>query len=145
MEQPFDGFRVSIRAKEWTVEGLALRPTLIKNGCFDNQPNSAEELWGLYSTHPLGAIEKVNFDLYYVGFDHRSARYMQGTGREQRETVGGRIWSHTPTWDYDFEYTGQFGRFGSGNIRAWGTGYHLGYTFQNARFAPRTRSWMADF
>ena len=62
--------------------------------------------------------------------------YVQGTGREQRETIGARLWSHTPTWDYDFEYTGQFGRFASGNIAAWGTGYHLGYTFNQVRFAP---------
>ncbi len=136
VEQPFDGFRLTLQAGGWTAEGLALRPTLIKTGFFDNAPNSTEELWGLYLSHPLSQFRKVNFDLYYLGYDHKQARYTQGVGREQRETIGGRVWSHTPTWDYDFEYTGQFGRFASGNIRAWGTGYHFGYTFANARLAP---------
>jgi hypothetical protein len=79
----------------------------------------------------------TNVDLYYLGYDHKSARYTQGAGREQRETIGTRVWSHTSTWDYDFEYTAQFGRFNTGNISAWGTGYHLGYTFNHARFAPQ--------
>ena len=134
VEQPFDGVRLSLKAFGGSAEALALRPTLIKTGVFDNEPNSAEELWGLYLSHPLTGRSSPNIDVYYLGLDHKQTRYTQGTGREQRETVGGRLWSHTPTWDYDFEYTGQFGRFRNGNIRAWGSGYHLGYTFQASRW-----------
>jgi hypothetical protein len=135
VEQPFDGFRLMMHAGQWSADGLAVRPTEIKTGIFDNEPNSAEELWGLYLSRPLPPLH-TNVDLYYLGYDHKSVRYTQGTGPEQRETVGARVWSHTPAWDYDFEYTAQFGRFNTGNIRAWGTGYHLGYTFNRARFAP---------
>ena len=136
VEQPFDGVRLTLKTMGWTAEGLALRPVAFNPGIFHNEPNSAAELWGVYLTHAVPHLKRVSADLYYLGYDHRSARYVQGTGREQRETVGARIWSKTSTWDYDFEYTGQFGRFGPGNIRAWGAGYHLGYTFQQARFAP---------
>jgi hypothetical protein len=135
VEQPFDGFRIMLHAGPWSADGLAVRPTATKTGTFDNEPNSAAELWGLYLTRTLPAFH-ANVDLYYLGYDHKSARYTQGTGREQRETVGARVWSHTSTWDYDFEYTAQFGRFNSGNISAWGIGYHLGYTFTHARFVP---------
>jgi hypothetical protein len=135
VEQPFDGFRLMLHAGNWTADGLAVRPTEVKTAVFDNEPNPAEELWGLYLTRALPSFH-TNVDLYYLGYDHKSVRYQQGTGREQRETIGTRIWSHTPTWDYDFEYTAQFGRFNTGNISAWGTGYHLGYTFIHARFAP---------
>jgi hypothetical protein len=135
VEQPFDGFRIMLHAGPWSADGLAVRPTATKTGSFDNEPNSAAELWGLYLTRRLPAFQ-TNVDLYYLGYDHKSARYTQGIGREQRETVGARVWSHTSTWDYDFEYTAQFGRFNSGNISAWGIGYHLGYTFTHARFVP---------
>ncbi len=135
VEQPFDGFRLMLHAGPWTADGLAVRPTEVKTGIFDNEPNPAAELWGLYLTRTLPSLH-TNADLYYLGYDHKSVRYTQGTGREQRETVGARVWSHTPTWDYDFEYTAQFGRLDTGNISAWGTGYHLGYTFNHARFAP---------
>ncbi len=136
VEQPFDGFRLTAGLGNWNVQGIALRPTLIKDGILDNQPNGAEELWGLYVTRNLWGMPRVNVDGYYLGYDHKQARYTQGTGREQRETIGGRIWSHTQTWDYDFEYTGQFGRFGAGDIRAFGVGYHAGYTFLKRKFAP---------
>ena len=135
VEQPFDGFRLMLHAGHWTADGLAVRPVEVKTGIMDNRPNPTEELWGLYVSRSLPGLH-ANVDLYYLGYDHKSIRYVQGTGREQRETVGTRIWSHTPTWDYDLEYTGQFGRFNHGDIRAWGTGYHVGYTFNRARFAP---------
>ncbi len=135
VEQPFDGFRLMLHAGGWTADGLAVRPTEVKTGVFDNEPNPAEELWGIYLSRALPSFH-TNVDLYYLGYDHKSVRYVQGTGREQRETVGARVWSHTQTWDYDFEFTGQFGRFNTGNIRAWGTGYHLGYSFAHARFVP---------
>ena len=136
VEQPFDGFRLTAKTNGFIAEGIALRPVVFNPGIFTNRPNSAEELWGLYLTHSVPHANKIFVDLYYLGYDHKSVRYAQGTGREQRETIGTRLWSHTPAWDYDFEYTGQFGRFGAGNIRAWGTGYHVGYTFNRARFAP---------
>ena len=136
VEQPFDGFRLMLHAGQWSADGLAVRPTETKTGIFDNEPNPAEELWGLYLNRALPSFH-TNVDLYHLGYDHKSVRYAQGTGREQRETIGARVWSHTPTWDYDFEYTAQFGRLNTGNISAWGTGYHLGYTFNQVRFAPR--------
>jgi hypothetical protein len=136
VEQPFDGFRLTLHQSGWTADGIAVRPVSIGTGVLDNEPNSREELWGINLTHPVPHLKSTFVDLLYLGFDHKQARYTQGTGREQRETIGGRIWSHTSTWDYDFEYTGQFGRFGTGNIRAWGTGYHLGYTFTKSKFAP---------
>ena len=136
VEQPFNGFRLTLKTNGWNAEGIALRPVAAKSGSFDNEPNSAEELWGVYLTHRVPRAKRLFIDVYYLGYDHKSAHYVQGTGREQRETAGARLWSHTPTWDYDFEYTAQFGRFGPGNIRAWGTGYHLGYTFGRARFVP---------
>ena len=135
VEQPFDGIRLMLHTGAWTADGLAVRPTEAKTGIFDNEPNPTEELWGLYLSRTLPPFHS-NVDFYYLGYDHKSVRYTQGRGREQRETIGARVWSRTPTWDYDFEYTAQFGRFNTGNISAWGTGYHLGYTFNHARFAP---------
>lgn len=135
VEQPFDGVRLTLHAESWTADGLAVRPVQIKTGVVDNQPNSAEELWGLYLSRALPSLH-TNLDLYYLGYDHKLVRFTQGTGREQRATIGARVWSRTATWDYDFEYTAQLGRFNTGNISAWGAGYHLGYTFAQTGFAP---------
>ena len=79
VEQPFDGFRLTLHAAGWTANGLALRPTLIESGAFDNQPNATEELWGIYLTHPMPRLRHAHFDLYYLGFGHKTARYTQGS------------------------------------------------------------------
>jgi hypothetical protein len=136
VEQPLDGFRLTLRAAGWTLDGLAVRPTTVKTEFFDNEPNSTQELWGVYVSHPLARRTHSNVDFYYLGFDHKIARYTQGIAHEQRHTLGARLWSHTPTWGYDFEYTGQIGTFGPDSIRAWGAGYNLSYTFVKRTLRP---------
>jgi len=135
VEQPMDGVRLMIHAGSWHFDLLALRPTLVKDGFFGNVPNPAEETWGLYASHPLRS--RANLDVYYIGIDHKLTFWSQGAGRERRASFGGRVWSRTPTWFYDLEYTGQLGRFSSGNIRAWGFGYNAGRNLPNVRWTPR--------
>jgi hypothetical protein len=137
VEQPFDGARVTLRASGWNVDLLALRPTLIKGEYFQNEPNPRKETWGVYARHNLPILPQGNLDIYYIGFDNKLAQWAQGTGRERRQSIGARLFATTPTWFYDFEYTGQFGEFGAGNIRAWAAGYHIGYQFVQARWGPR--------
>ncbi len=137
VEQPFDGARLTGRISGWNLDLLALRPTSVRNEYFQNVPNPRKETWGVYATHKLPRQPAASADLYYIGYDNKSALWAQGTGREQRHSLGGRLFSTTPAWFYDFEYTGQFGRFGAGRIRAWGAGYHVGYQFTQARSKPR--------
>ena len=46
---------------------------------------------GVYLTRTLPSLH-TNVDLDYLGYDHKAVRYTQGTGREQRETMGARVW-----------------------------------------------------
>jgi len=63
VEQPFDGFRLTLRVLGGSAEALALRPTLIKTGILDNEPNPEEELWGLYLSHSFPLVPRANVDL----------------------------------------------------------------------------------
>ncbi len=137
VQQPFDGARVMLHVDHWSLDLLALRPTQIHEDYFRSEPNPQTETWGLYATHPVPLVPKLNFDLYYIGFDRKSWRYAEGTGREQRETFGSRLWQQSPAWAWDWELTAQTGRFGSNNIRAWATGYHVSHRFVAARGTPR--------
>src|SRR6185295_1351181 len=74
---------------------------------------------------------------YYMGLDNKRVTYDKATGREQRETAGARLWGSTEHWDYNQEYTFQWGRFGSGDIRAWAVATETGYRFDSRRFKPR--------
>jgi hypothetical protein len=57
------------------------------------------------------------------------------------EAVGGRLWRPVATkrrgWDFDYEGLGQFGTFGSDNIRAWTVASDTGYRFPAMRLKPR--------
>ncbi len=126
VEQMFDGVRLTLHTHGWAADSFAVRPVTIHNGLFDDAPNHAVSFWGVYVTHSLPLLRLANVDLYYLGLDSKSARWNAGIGREQRETLGARVFARSESWYYDWEYTAQFGRFGAGGIRGLGHRYKYG-------------------
>ena len=136
----FDGARLTWVKRDWTVDLFAARPVLNTNpGYFDNPPNHVTGFWAAYAVHPFRLLPRGNIDLYYMGIDNKSVTYNgKGTGREQRETIGTRLWGTTKHWDYNDEFTYQFGWFGtSGDIRAWAVSTEQGYRIDSAPLSPR--------
>ena len=83
-------------------------------------------------------VPRGNIDLYYMGLDNKSVSFDgKGKGREQRETLGTRLWGTTEHWDYNDEFTFQFGNFGSDDIRAWAVSTEQGYRIDSAHLSPR--------
>ena len=133
-----DGARLSWVKGDWTVDLLAVRPTLENADYFDNPPNHSQSFWAAYAVHPFRFLPRGNIDLYYMGLDNKSVAFDgKGTGREQRETVGTRLWGTTEHWDYNDEFTFQWGWFRSGDIRAWAVSTEHGYRLQQAPLSPR--------
>jgi hypothetical protein len=58
-------------------------------------------------------------------------------GDELRHTFGARFFGKADSLDWDIEGFYQFGRFASGDIRAWSFASHVGYVFRHLRFSPR--------
>ena len=138
IRRSLDGFRLTWVNGDWTVDLLAARPTLENTDYFDNPPNHASSFWAAYAVHPFRFLPRGNIDLYYMGLDNKSVAFNgKGTGREQRETLGTRLWGTTHHWDYNDEFTFQFGWFGSGDIRAWAVSTEQGYRIDSARLSPR--------
>jgi len=108
-------------------------------GFFDNAPYNQVGFWGVYGTRPLP--RKIVLDLYYLGLDRKLATFERGTAQEVRYSLGARISRPTateePGWDFDYEGVGQFGTFGSDNIRAWTVASETGYRFPNVLLKPR--------
>ncbi len=89
----FDGVRLTWVKRDWTVDAFALKPVLNNSGYFDDPPSHGNSFWGLYAVHPLRLLPHGSIDLYYMGLDNQSVPFEgKGTGREQRETVGTRLW-----------------------------------------------------
>jgi Alginate export len=133
-----DGFRLTWIKGDWTVDLLAVRPTLDNPGYLDDPPNHASDFWTVYAVHPFRLLPKGSVDLYYMGLDNRSVPFDgEGIGREQRETIGTRLWGTTDHWDYNDELTFQWGSFRSDGIRAWAVSTETGYRTAAIPFSPR--------
>jgi uncharacterized membrane protein YoaK (UPF0700 family) len=134
----FDGVRLTWVKRDWTVDAFALKPVLNNSGYFDDPPSHGSSFWGLYAVHPLRLLPHGSIDLYYMGLDNQSVPFEgKGTGREQRETVGTRLWGSTQHWDYNDEFAFQFGSFRSDEIRAWAVSTEHGYRIESKPLQPR--------
>src|SRR5215471_3996644 len=138
IRRSLDGARLTLVKGNWTVDLLALRPTLENTGYFDNPPIHASSFWAVYAVHPFEFLPDGKIDVYYMGLDNKSVPFNgKGTGREQRQTIGTRLWGKTDHWDYNDEFTFQSGWFRSGDIRAWAVSTEHGYRIEQAPLSPR--------
>jgi hypothetical protein len=138
IRRSFDGFRLTWVIGDWTVDAFALKPVLDNPGIFDNPPNHASSFWGVYAVSPFRILPQGNVDLYYMGIDNKDVPFDgKGSGREQRQTIGTRLWRTASPWDYNDEFTFQFGSFGSDNILAWGVSTETGYRIDSIPLSPR--------
>lgn len=48
VRQSFDGIKLILRPKDWQVDLFAMRPALSNPGLFDDYPDHAQTLWGVY-------------------------------------------------------------------------------------------------
>lgn len=138
VRQTHDGISLIWRTGKWRIDGLATKPVSDTPGYFDDTPRRDQTFWGVHATRPFSILSKNGkVDFYYFGFDRKTARFDQGTLRDIRQTFGARFWNSGREFDYDLELTGQLGKFGEKNIKAWAVSPSIGYTFVKTRFRPR--------
>jgi Alginate export len=123
----------------WQIDGFAVRPDVDKPGFFDNIPNHAIGLWGIYGVR--SPAKAITVDSYYLGLDRKTAVFNRGVGHEVRHSIGTRLSRPVaitnPGWDFDYEMLWQFGSFGSAKIRAWTVASETGYRFSKTPLRPR--------
>src|ERR1700692_2046410 len=111
IRRSLNGFRLTWVSGEWTVDAFALKPTLDNSGIFNDPPNHADSFWGVYAVRPFGILPKGNADAYYLGLANQAGPFDgKGSGREQRQTIGTRLWGTVSHRGYNAEFTSQFGR-----------------------------------
>jgi Alginate export len=137
IRRSFDGFRLTADVAHWAVDGFALRQSEADTNLFDDSIDHKTSFWGIYGVHALPILPGGHVDLYYMGQDNKLDKYVKGSGREQRETIGTRFWGTTPHWDYNDEFIYQFGRFGAGDISAWSVSTQTGYRLDSIPWKPR--------
>jgi hypothetical protein len=130
----FDGGEMIYTRPLWEATAFLTRP-VEDNGEISGS-NPGIKFWGLYVTHWLDAPHQLGFDVYYLGFANDQARYASGTGNENRQSFGSRIFGSKNQWDWNGEGVVQVGTFGDESIFAWTASLDSGYTW-DAKFQPR--------
>jgi hypothetical protein len=129
VQQNFDGVLLNLAAGTWQTSVLAFRPSINAIGVFDDAPDHASSLWGVYATDKQ--TSNTTLDLYYLGFDRKSATFQGATGREQRETLGIRYAGERRSLDHDSEFAYQFGSLANRSIQAWTVTTYTGFTMRS--------------
>jgi len=134
----FDGVRAFWTDAERRVDAFYVRPVALRPGTFDDETDAAQAFWGLYATGPAPVLNTaMKVDLYYLGYERDRGAFAAGTGREERHTLGARLFGSSEGWDWDVEAAYQFGDFAGGDIRAWTVASEVGFTFEGAPLTPR--------
>jgi hypothetical protein len=135
----FDGGRASLSlSKNHTLDAFYVNPVAVDEGPIDDAND--DDFAGVYDTLLLpdvlpGAASRM--ELYALYLDRQAGVFAQGTGHEQRYTVGGRFYTNPKPWDLDVEAAYQFGDFEEGDISAWMFATEAGYTFAHQPLKPR--------
>jgi hypothetical protein len=138
IRRAFDGVRaIWTRGAGRSVTAFFARPVFPEDGTFDDRSSSEQRFSGVYSTRPIGGVEGVGVDDYYLRLDRAAALFAQGVARERRHTVGARGFGKRGGWDWNAEGAWQWGSFGEASIRAWTLSVDAGFTFAGAPLAPR--------
>lgn len=137
VRQSFDGARAILTSPDWRMDLFWVSPVATKAGAFDDRTDSTQKLWGIYWVGPLPAAEGAHLDFYYLGYSNAAARFDQGSAREERHSVGTRVWGRTGPWDFNFEGLYQFGTFDRSSINAWTFASDTGFTIAEVAGKPR--------
>jgi Alginate export len=149
----FDGGQGILQIAGWTITPFWTIPVVadvdITNMPF-NRVSPHQSLFGVFATNaaeyyppfPLQApLPRLpfNLDLYWFGVNNEVATFNGTTGREERQTLGGRVFGRLAATglDYELEGAGQFGTVGNQNVAAGMVTAVLGYTLPVPRLAPR--------
>jgi hypothetical protein len=133
--QSFDAIKVIASKSNYSADFFYSHYVVAHDGIFDDDSNNDKQVWGSYLV-----INKVpfikNIDLYYLGYERAHAFFNDGAGKENRHSVGTRIWGKSENWRYDGETLYQFGDFDSKDINAWTASLNLGYRLNTVKFHP---------
>lgn len=133
--QSFDGIKLITSTDNISADFFYSQYVVSHDGIFDDDSNKDKQFWGSYFVFNKVSFIK-NIDFYYLGYSRSKATFNDGSGKENRHSVGTRIWGKSGNWRYDGETLFQFGTFASKNISAWTASLNIGYRINTIRFRP---------
>ena len=137
VRRAFDGFRLTNRIGDASLDLLAVRPVVDNQGFFDDASNASQRMTGGYLTTPVPFIQHLKTDLYLLNYENDVAKFRGLVGVEHRQTVGARLFGDYSGFDWNFEAANQSGSYRSFGIEAFLLAGVAGYRFDNLAWTPR--------
>jgi hypothetical protein len=138
VRQSFTGIRAQGEVGAVHLDILAMKPDEDEPYVFDDAPNPAASLWGVYGST---FHRKVGVDVYYLGIHRDQYSIARGEGAETRHSFGVRFHrAFDPAvsgLDFDDEFIYQAGSFGTRPIAAWSVATATGWHFGPTKSSPR--------
>ncbi|OJV20561.1 MAG: hypothetical protein BGO21_08300 [Dyadobacter sp. 50-39] len=133
--QAFDAARVVFTREYVRADAFYATYVNARNQIFDERLwDGSSRLWGSYIViPPLSRFPGL--DLYYLGV-RKDGTFVDEAGREQRHSVGTRIWKSNNRVSADVEAVYQFGRLAAAHIRAWTVSMNASYRLNVNRLTP---------
>jgi Alginate export len=121
----FDAFVVKWQNPSWRIDALVATPVFQKPKIGDDE-TFKESISGIYATKTL-VDKKLFLDVHTLYFKSNRIKYNLEAGDEKRVSLGTRLFSRNPKFNYEIEVTYQTGRFNALNINALAVAYDVKY------------------
>lgn len=136
----FDGFRGTVTSPGNDLDLFYVRPVMPDKYRWDNDiPNV--DFAGAYDTWRMPGLPsdvRARLETYGLYLRRQHATYpTEGSGREDRYTLGARLCGNAGPFDFDLEPDYQFGQFNSEDIHAYSVAALGGYRLDDVLFTPR--------
>lgn len=143
VRRTFQGVSGIVHVGSWRVTPFWTEFVVVNTDKF-NEASPDNTLYGVYASGD--ATRTVKADLYWLGVNNASTTFNGTSGRERRQTVGGRLSRNAPArpgfavgaagqFAFEVEAAGQFGTLGANDISASMVSLNGGYMF-DARLKP---------
>jgi hypothetical protein len=136
IRRSFDGVRIDAAIASANVIAFWAQPVLDHQGYFDDRPVAGDAFYGVYAVIPFPVLVS-DIDLYCLTREKAASTFAIGTAQETRSTLGARIDGTNAAWDWDGQLLGQWGSFGSEDIRAYAATLETGWTARSWSWQPR--------
>ena len=137
VKRSFDGADFAYIAGTWHMEAGFAKLVALATGVFDDPPSHEQDFWAVSVTRKSPYFKQGQLGFYYLGLDRAHTSFVQGTGRDQRHTVGIKWFGSGARLDLNYDIVLQWGSFIGAPVRAWAFSTETGYRIMNTHWKPR--------
>ncbi|WP_082026527.1 alginate export family protein [Flammeovirga sp. OC4] len=131
--QAFDGISYIAKNKNIDLHALFATPVIIHPEVFDNS-HINEFIWGAYAS--FRKLKPLKLDLYYFGFYSERRQFNYVSGKQNRHTIGGRLWQRGRRLWVDTDMMYQTGTFNDLMVHAFNATAEVHYFFPDVFLKP---------